>query len=237
VRRELRAPRLIELPSGCSVERPLERLLAFCRGEYAYYDAIPSADPDKIEPLDVLVTVAVNSFVNSAVLVHRVHQGMAARCEPILATIPEDADLVDLDRWSKALRQLLHAAVQAESVLIPRATKVLHRKRRSLIPMLDTVVLRHYLSAPEYAALIPGTESKGKAADAAMEAVDLFRQDLLGARPEIEAVQGRLAVAGFPLTAVRVLEVLVWTETEPAGGYRSIEALTRADQERPPPGR
>jgi hypothetical protein len=55
----------VELPSGCSVERPFERLLAFCQGEYAYYDAIPSADPNRIEPLDVLVTVAVNAFSNA----------------------------------------------------------------------------------------------------------------------------------------------------------------------------
>jgi hypothetical protein len=36
---------------------PHERLFAFCRGEFAYYDAIPSADPNRIEPIDVLVTV------------------------------------------------------------------------------------------------------------------------------------------------------------------------------------
>src|SRR6266702_4606154 len=109
----------VELPSGCAIEHPYERMLSFCEGEYAYYDAIPSADPNRIDPLDVLVTVAVNSFVNSATNVHRVHQGMAASCEPLLGTIPEDADLIDLDRWRAPLRQLLHAAVQAQGVLIP----------------------------------------------------------------------------------------------------------------------
>jgi hypothetical protein len=213
---------VLELLSGCSIERPLDRLKWFCEGEYAYYDAIPSANPNCIDPLDVLVTVAVNSFVNSATKVHRVHQGMAANCEPILATIPEDADLVDLNRWSGPLRELLHAAVQIQGVLIPVATKVLHRKRRSLVPMLDSVVIRrHYLSAPEYKALLPGTESKDKAADVAMEALRLFRDDLLQARREIEDLQQQLALAGFPLTAVRVLEILVWTQTEPAGGYRA----------------
>jgi hypothetical protein len=96
------------------------------RGGYAYYDAIPSANPNRIDPLDVLATVAVNSFVNSAIKVHRVPQGMAANCEPILATLPEDADLVDLNRSSEPLRELLHAAVQIQGVLIPVATKVLH---------------------------------------------------------------------------------------------------------------
>jgi hypothetical protein len=216
---------VLDLASGCTIERPLDRLRWFCEGEYAYYDAIPSANPNRIDPLDVLVTVAMNSFVNSAAKVHRVHQGMAANCEPILATIPEDADLVDLDLWRGPLRELLHEAVQVQGVLIPVATKVLHRKRRSLVPMLDSVVIRHYLSAPEYKALRAGTESKGKAADVAMEALCLFHDDLLKARNEIEVVQQQLAVAGFPLTPVRVLELLVWTETEPAGAYRA----TRSD--------
>jgi Family of unknown function (DUF6308) len=212
---------VLELASGCSIERPLDRLQWFCEGEHAYYDAIPSANPNRIDPLDVLVTVAVNSFVNSATAVHGVHQGMAKNCEPILATIPEDADLLDLNHRSGPLRELLHAAVQIKGVLIPVATKVLHRKRRSLIPMLDSVVIRHYLSAPEYKALLPGTESKDKAADVAMVALRLFRDDLLHARREIEGLQQQLALAGFPLTAVRVLEILVWTQTEPAGGYRA----------------
>lgn len=215
----------IGLPSGCAVERPYERLLAFCRAEYAYYDAIPSTHPDVIEPLDVLVTVAMNSFVNTAVKVRLVHQGLAANCEPLLTAIPEHADLHDLDRWQEPLRELLHAAVQARWVLIPVATKVLHRKRRSLIPMLDSVVLRHYLRAPEFKALLAGTENNARAADVAMESLRLFREDLLARRAEIDALRERLERAGFPLTPVRILEVLVWTQMEPAGGYRTTAGV------------
>jgi hypothetical protein len=223
---------VLELASGCRIERPLDRLKWFCQGEYAYYDAIPSANPNRIDPLDVLVTVAMNSFVNSAVRVHRVHQGMAANCDPLLAAIPEEADLVDLDRWRAPLRELLHAAVQARLVLIPVATKVLHRKRRSLIPMLDSVVIRHYLSAPEHKALLPGTENKAKAADVAMEGVRLFHRDLVEARSEIETLQEDLAGAGFPLTPVRVLELLVWTQTEPTGGYRASRPAEDSEESR-----
>jgi len=212
---------VVELPSGCAIERLDERMLAFCHGEYVYYDAIPSSDPNRIEPLDVLVTVAMNSFVNSAVKVHLVHRGMATSCEPILSTIPEDADLIDLDLWREPLRELLHAAVQVRWVLIPVATKVLHRKRRSLIPMLDSIVLRHYLNGPEHKAILPGTENKAKAADVAMEALRLFRDDLLQAQGAIEALQKELALVGFSLTPVRILELLVWTQVEPNGNYRT----------------
>jgi len=209
----------IQLPSG-TIATPRARLLAFCRGEYAYYDAIPSVDANRIDPLDVLVTVAMNSFVNSAVKVHRVHQGLAVNCDSLLPTLPEEADLVDLDHWREPLRELLHAAVQAPFVLIPVATKVLHRKRRFLIPMLDNVVLRYYLDTDELRALLPGTQSKAKAADVAMEALTLFRADLVHSRRAIDTLRASLADAGFPLSPVRVLELLVWMEVEPNGYYR-----------------
>ncbi len=59
-------PSQLVLQLGLTVPSPVERLLAFCQAEYAYYDAIPSAAPNAIEPLDVLVTVAMNSRINTA---------------------------------------------------------------------------------------------------------------------------------------------------------------------------
>jgi hypothetical protein len=56
----------IDLPSGCTIAEPDARLAAFCSAEYIYYDAIVSPEPNKIEPIDVLVTVAVNSYVDRA---------------------------------------------------------------------------------------------------------------------------------------------------------------------------
>src|SRR5262249_9592285 len=158
-------------------EQPREVLRAFCREEYAHYDAITDSNPDEIEPLDVLVTVAVNSFVNNAVTVRHVHRGMAASCNPLLAAIPQDADLLKFDSTLQRTRELLHAAVQVKSVLLPVATKVLHRKRRWLIPMLDNVVLGHYLVARGRRDLLPKTQDKRTAADAAVEALIGFRED------------------------------------------------------------
>ncbi len=195
-------------------------MLAFCRAEYAYYDAIPSADANRIEPLDVLVTVAMNSFVNDAAKVRSVHQGIAANVDHLLPMLPENADLIDLDQWREHLRELLHSAIQARGVLIPVATKVLHRKRRSLIPMLDNVVLGHYLSTDEHRALLPRAQEKSKAADVAMTALDLFRADLVHADSSIEALRTSLEEDGFILSPVRILELMVWTEVEPSGYYR-----------------
>ena len=119
---------------------------------------------------------------------------MRDACEPLLPQIAEDADLLDLDRWREPLHELLHAAVQPRDVLIPVATKVLHRKRRGLIPMLDNVVLQHYFRSPEQRTLLAASQSKANAADVAMRALDLFRADL---------------VAVDPALAVRIFEILI----------------------------
>ena len=63
------------LPSGLTVDLSTELLLRFCREEWAYYDGVPDRDPYRILPDDVTVTVAMNSFVDTADKVRTVHRG------------------------------------------------------------------------------------------------------------------------------------------------------------------
>ena len=210
----------IKLQSGLNVSNPGRRLLQFCENEYAYYDGIPSGDPNRVEPLDVLVTVSMNSFINTAPLVRDIHRGLAEQCNQILGDIPEDADLLSPVPPLEIVHRLLHAAVQVPDVLIARATKVLHRKRRSLIPMLDSVLLSHYLKLLQRK---DETQEKSKAADAAMDVLWAFRNDLMDARPQLEALSQSLRPK-FTMTPLRILEVLVWTEKEGSqpGYYRNV---------------
>jgi hypothetical protein len=204
----------LELPSGLSIAHPLARLRAFLTEEFEFYDALPSEDPNHVSAIDVLATVAVNSFINDAAKVRTVQRGMAKACDPSLAEIPEEADLrsFDLD----AVRSLLHEAVQVRHVLVASATKVLHRKRRALIPMLDSVVIRHYLPTTSLAAL----EDSRRAAEAAVPALVAFRQDLMDSWGLLSDKCQVLESEGFPITPLRALELLVWTEVEPRGYYR-----------------
>jgi hypothetical protein len=120
----------------------------------------------------------MNSFVNSANRVRSVHRGLAGVCEPILGQIPEDADLRTFDL--APVQRLLDAACRVRWVLVPVATKVLHRKRRSLIPMLDGVVINYYRRAGvrvSDAALQDGA----RAAGAVMPVLEAFRADLTAA--------------------------------------------------------
>lgn len=210
-----------ELPSGCSIDDPLPRLLQFCEEEYAYYDGVPLGSEYHIEPLDVLVTASVNSFIRDAAAVRRIHRGLAAACDPVLQKIPTESDLARPEPVLTAIRELLHAAVQVRGVLIPVATKVLHRKRPQLIPMLDNVLLGHYLGTPSHAHWLPATQNAGRAADAGMVALRRFRDDLESASGPINEVCAAVESRGFRLTPVRALEILVWMQCEPRGYYRS----------------
>ena len=48
-----------------------------------------------------------------------------------------------------------------------------------------------------------------------------FREDLQHGFTRLISLRTSLANAGFNLTMVRILEILVWTEAEPNGYYRS----------------
>ena len=213
----------IVLPSGLSfpLEEAYARLLRFCREEYDYYDRIPDLSPHRVEPVDVLVTLSMNSFINDAAKVRTVHRGLAGLCDSVLPRIPVDADLLTFDAELRQFHQLIHAAVQAPRVLVPVATKVLHRKRRGFIPMLDSVLINHYVNVLQRPDLREKSQLKTFAASVAVDVLKAFRADLSHSQAHIGRLRSRLGDHGFDLSMVRILEVLIWMETERNGYYRS----------------
>lgn len=208
------------LRSGPRVEDPAAVAARMLGEEWHYYDGVPMGDWDRVEPMDVLATVSVNSFVTDAARVRRVHRGLASACDGRLAGIPRDAHLLDSD--VAEVEGLLAAACEVPGVLVPVATKVLHRKRPHLIPMLDNVVLAHYFGYLDRPELVGRSQDKRRAASAARVALDAFRADFDQADPVLADIAGQLAVEGTPVTAVRLLELLVWCAVEPAGYYRQL---------------
>lgn len=198
------------------------RLLQCCHEEYDYYDGLPESDPNSIEPYDVLATVSMNSYITNATQMRKIHRGMVANCSAILPAIPSDSNLLTCSpSIIVELGNLLFEAVQVSGVLIPVATKILHRKRKNLIPMLDNVVLEYYLTQNGLHDLLGRTQDKRHATSVAMKVLDLFRQHLQSFQPQIEFIRGWLAQEDYTLTPVRILELLVWITVEPRGYYRN----------------
>ena len=220
------------LPSGAVIPKPTKLVDAFFAEEWAYYDGIQDADPNRIRPVDIVATLSVNSFLNSAVRIRSVHRGMAAACESLLVDVPVDADLrsFSLDQ----LIELLQAACQVRYVLVPVATKVLHRKRRRLIPMLDNVVGGYYLDALGRRDLAGATQDKKRAAEAARIPLEAFRSDLESVWPQLTQLRERLDTAGLPVTELRILEVLVWMWADPFRQYLKLLDAATANKPHPP---
>ena len=211
---------VLSLPSGAAVPQPLTLLSAFFTEEWAYYDGVSDPSPESIEPIDVIVTVSVNSFLNSAGRIRDVHRGLAEACDPLLLNILVEADLrsssVDV------VVELFDVACQVKWMLVPVAAKVLHRKRRSLIPMLDTVLSDYYLQATDRLDLRSAREDKRRAAEAARIPLDAFRNDLLDAWDGISRLKTELEAQGWLVTELRILEVLVWIWADPLRQYLGL---------------
>ena len=213
----------ITLPSGLTITEAEGRILRFAENEYAYYDGIPSTQPNHITPVDVMVTNAINSNVNTADKIREVHLGLAEACDPILPMIPEETSL--LDRLDEGLlKRLFEAACSVRYVLLPVATKVLHRKRPWLIPVLDNVVLKYYLGDSG----VLRAQSKTEAPEIGNEVLKKFRCDLRSCHEVLKNITEILATRGFVLSGVRVLEAQIRMETEPAGYYRRDSLLQQS---------
>jgi len=94
------------------------------------------------------------------------------------------------------------------------ASKILYTKRPALIPMMDSVVQEYYKRAyPDY-------DWSWKCAPLAEQLMRHFRDDLLAAKPQLTALGAELEKEHRTLSLVRLLELLIWMETERQGYYR-----------------
>jgi hypothetical protein len=206
------------LPSGLKIPSDAKsKLLRFAEEEFAYYDGIYDLSPNEIMPVDVLSTYGVNSQIQSAFQVRRIHRGMSDKCQSSLEKIPMNLDIRDNDWQSDTIEKLIDQACSVPDVLVARATKVLHRKRRSLVPMLDSVVLAHYLDKRD----LNRSQDKQHAASVGMKALKAFRSDLIDAADFVSETGDALDGAGYALSHLRILEILIWIEKEPNGVYRN----------------
>jgi len=228
-------PRDLTLPSGLTIHEPVARLHAFCDSEYPYYDGITSTNPWAIEPIDVLATIAENAFLHqnvTAALIRTIHRALHEQCDVELAHIPEHAAIESFAGLSDPCLPLLASATKVRGVSLAVATKVLHRKRRELIPMLDSEIMKYYEGRFKLALGQSGYLSKMiKLAHSApelpadirraAEVMSAFRDDLVGVHAHLAAIQQEIASQGYTLSRVRILELLIWMEVEPWGVYRS----------------
>lgn len=107
---------------------------------FRYYDAIPSADPGRVDPIDVVVTGALHPNLSRADLAYFAEEGDALGAW--LGTIPADVDLGAAS--DDLLERIAGLAAWDVPAGLSMRTKVLHRKRPRLIPLFDRAIVDWY---------------------------------------------------------------------------------------------
>jgi hypothetical protein len=185
--------------------------LAWSRGTpetwaYPYYD-LPPADPDPahVNSSDVLRAAALHAGLSRANLAFFIEN--AAQLDSVLSGLPRSVDLSDAD--DSTISQIVALADLAEPgrAELSLITKVLHTKRRRLIPLLDRSLLDWYH---------PTISQRGAGAWA--ELVRAVHTDLSApsnqtALDEIRLRLERDLASELIPSALRLADIAVWMET------------------------
>ena len=131
----------------------------------------------------------------------------------MLSRISADISLLDDNIPWDVLYDLFNVMCDIPDIAGAKATKVLHKKRPALIPVYDS------LMEPCCKKLIPGWSGMSWA-KALIEYCHLMRKEALVHQSEIIALSHQCAMSGWPVSPIRVLEILTWTELDPSGEYR-----------------
>jgi hypothetical protein len=166
---------------------------------FRYYDLIPSGDPDTVDPLDVVATAALHPQISRADLAwfhdHRTELSYWLRDHPHNERLKTADD--------SAISDLAGLPGRFDAVPLVLLTKVLHRKRPQLIPLLDRHVIDAYRP-------ITGQRAANPAWRPLLAAM---RDDLADAENALLFVvhgQTLSAEAGHDVSDLRMLDITVW---------------------------
>jgi hypothetical protein len=202
----------IILRGGVELENPLELALAFL-------DAYSRPEPDgsglaSFDECDLRLANGDGARISSMQIAAILERRRAI--ERALREIPADASLAGEARsipWVE-LTALFEGFADIPGIGFSKMTKALHRKRPALIPMLDSFV-QAYLTAGETRTRLPEPF-----AERAVELVRAYKRDLDENRVALRHLQRELGRRAYPLTEVRLLDLLIWsveaTKSHPA---------------------
>lgn len=159
---------------------------------YSYYDALHDSDPDDVGPIDVLAAAALHPKITRADLEwfarHR------KTLQGLLEQLPREVDLADAD--PTPVNTI--ATLADRGVELSLLSKVLHRKRPKLIPLLDRTLTGWYRR-----------QLRTQSAAAWPELVRALAEDLRANADEIAALR---PIA--PLTDLRIADIVIWMKSQ-----------------------
>jgi hypothetical protein len=194
----------IILRGGVEVENPLELALEFLAA-YSSYEPRDSSGPASFDESDLRQANRGGARISAAEIAAILER--RGEIERALREIHPAASLADAASaipWLP-LTQLFAAFADIRGVGFSKMTKALHPKRPALIPMLDSVV-QEYLTTDD-----PATSSPESFGARAIALVRSYKRDLDRNRSALDELKRELATRDYPLTEVRILDLLIWS--------------------------
>ena len=127
----------------------------------------------------------------------------------LLSAIPDTSLLTIADqewfRFRSNIRKLLAKFLSIKGIGLAKATKILHLKRPSLFPVLDSYVINFLIQIN-----IADVEKKNQL-DIGLQALEKARRIMMEQRLEFEKLSEQTRNLQILLTPVRIFDILCWT--------------------------
>jgi Family of unknown function (DUF6308) len=194
--------RPVVLRNGVDIEDPLGVVLGFVEAHWAF-DVGDHSGPASFAESDLRLANRGGARIARAEIEAILER--RTTIERALGAIAPHASLAGVSSsvpWLP-MRQLFDAFAGIRGVGYSKMTKALHRKRPALIPILDSVVQK-YLEDDDLGDQAPFGER-------ALALVRGYKRDLDRNRAAVRAVHKELARRSYPLSEVRILDLLIWS--------------------------
>lgn len=215
----------ITLSSNIEIHNPVELIKKFYATDgHALYDLLPVAKDNRLDPACLIAPAFFLSF-NIRFDEWRDLWKKREGIEDSLQRIPFDLSLLDENLPWEQIQDLFERFLDQKGFRISRVSKILHKKRPDLIPILDERIVKHYyfrISEQWLEQINFGLASHGKPlkssrslADAlsceyfAIDLIKAIRKDILFNKIILEKIQ--LEIGPYlNLSLVRIFDLILW---------------------------
>jgi hypothetical protein len=150
--------------------------------------------------------------------------------EAALKRVPIDASLTSESVPWEALRAVFAAFEDIPAVGLPRTTKILHKKRPALVPILDSVLEQYLVTNHDVG-------SQQRLADRGVALTRAFREELLENEDALRLLRAALSSQGIELTECRLLDIILWAYSGTyAPVWRRRRGMAASSSKRPGTG-
>jgi len=187
---------------------------------YEAYDGLPIRCDNTWSEFDFFAAVTLNGLIGGrspATLYGKLWQ-KRKEIGKLLEKINPECDLADpklpWDKVKEDLRLLFDIFTGITGIKEAITTKILHKKREKLIPIIDSKIIEDMDLFALFGEKKSATRKANSATDRIVQYTELIRKGLLKYTEEIEKIQRNMEQKKYSLSKVRIFEALIWYNAE-----------------------